>query len=154
VPRVEGTIGPAHVLQRRDAALLALVAVVALGRPVRRAQAAAHVWPDAVTECARNNLRQRLFRLRRSFGVDLLGADEVLALAGGLAHDLEITDAGLLGDPQAGAGCDLPARRRHRVREANYEYLRLWIKDSVMRVNRRHADCTKQPRNVRVVVPR
>lgn len=101
LPRLEGPTGPAHVLQRRDAALLALVA---LDGPLPRAQAAARVWPDADAEGARNNLRQRLFRLRRSVGIDLLGSDEVLAFATGLAHDLDLAEAGLLADPQGADG--------------------------------------------------
>lgn len=101
VPRLERPGGAAYVLQRRDAALFAFVM---LDGPVQRARAAAHVWPDADTEGARNNLRQRLFRLRRTAGIDLLGSDEVLALAEGVEHDLDLSDAQLLAEPLAGEG--------------------------------------------------
>ena len=101
VPRLEGPAGAPQVLQRRDAALFALVVT---GGPIQRARAAAHVWPDADTEGARNNLRQRLFRLRRGAGFDLLGADEVLALSARVVHDLALDAAALLADPDAAAG--------------------------------------------------
>ena len=101
VPRLEAPGMAVHLLQRRDAALFALVL---LGGPVQRARAAAHVWPDADAEGARNSLRQRLFRLRRSAGIDLLGSDELLALVPGIEHDLDLSEARLLDDPLAGAG--------------------------------------------------
>lgn len=101
VPRLELPGVAPHVLQRRDAALLALVV---LGGPVQRARAAARVWPDADTEGARNNLRQRLFRLRRTAGFDLLGSEEVLVLAEGVEADLDMSDERLLGNPHDAEG--------------------------------------------------
>lgn len=84
-PRLEWPDGHQHALQRRDAALLALLA---LEGAVPRSRAAARIWPDADAEGARNNLRQRLFRLRRNAAVDLVSAGEVLRLADGIEHDL------------------------------------------------------------------
>lgn len=84
-PRLEWPDGHQHALQRRDAALLALLA---LEGAVPRSRAAARIWPDADAEGARNNLRQRLFRLRRTAAVDLVSAGDVLRLADGIEHDL------------------------------------------------------------------
>jgi DNA-binding SARP family transcriptional activator len=84
-PRLEWPDGHQHLLQRRDAALLALLA---LEGAVPRSRAAAHIWPDADAEGARNNLRQRLFRLRRTAAIDLVSAGDVLRLADGIEHDL------------------------------------------------------------------
>jgi hypothetical protein len=52
-------------LERKDAALLALLV---LDGPLPRARAAAMLRPDAEPQKARNSLRQRLLRLRRSAG--------------------------------------------------------------------------------------
>jgi DNA-binding SARP family transcriptional activator len=74
-----------HALERKDAALLAMLALDGKGP---RTRIAALLWPDADAEQARNNLRQRLFRLRRLAGRDLVRAGETLALAVGVEHDL------------------------------------------------------------------
>ncbi len=77
-----------HPLERKDAALLALLAI---DGPLPRGRAAALLWPDVDGDAARNNLRQRLHRLRRRAG-----------------HDLVLTERDVLHlAPQAGA--DLPA---------------------------------------------
>jgi DNA-binding SARP family transcriptional activator/tetratricopeptide (TPR) repeat protein len=88
-------------LERKDAALLALLAV---DGPTPRARAAAMLWPDAEPQKARNSLRQRLFRLRRSAGCDVVVEDSALALAGGIDHDLAALPARLASDPSAAAG--------------------------------------------------
>lgn len=93
--------GRAHPLERRDAALLALLA---LDGPLPRARAAAVVWPDADEPRARNNLRQRLFRLRRLAGRDVVDAAPLLRLAAGLRHDLADPGAQLQADDGAAAG--------------------------------------------------
>lgn len=74
-----------HALERKDAALLAMLALDGKGA---RARVAELLWPDAELDKARNNLRQRLFRLRRLAGTDLVRAGETLALADGVEHDL------------------------------------------------------------------
>jgi len=85
-PRLVLAGGAAHALERKDAALLALLVV---DGSTPRARAAALLWPDVDAESARNNLRQRLHRLRRKAGLDLvLTANDVLRLADGVAHDL------------------------------------------------------------------
>jgi len=85
-PHLEWADGRVHPLQRRDAALLAMLV---LDGPAPRSRAAVQLWPDADPEGARNNLRQRLFRLRRTAARDIVSADEVLRLADGIVHDLE-----------------------------------------------------------------
>jgi DNA-binding SARP family transcriptional activator len=84
-PRLAWPDGREHLLQRRDAALLALLA---LEGAVPRSRAASRIWPDADGDGARNNLRQRLFRLRRTAELDLVQAGDVLRLSDGIEHDL------------------------------------------------------------------
>jgi len=72
-------------LERRDAALLTLLA---LDGPQTRARVAALLWPDSEPRRGGNNLRQRLFRMRRAAGRDLVVGDRTLHLATGLGHDL------------------------------------------------------------------
>ena len=74
-----------HTLERKDAALLALLALDGKGA---RARVSELLWPDAELDKARDNLRQRLFRLRRLAGADLVKAGETLELAAGVEHDL------------------------------------------------------------------
>ena len=85
-PRLAWSDGRVHTLQRRDAALLTMLV---LDGPAPRSRVAMQLWPDADPEGARNNLRQRLFRLRRTAARDVVSADDVLRLADGIGHDLE-----------------------------------------------------------------
>jgi DNA-binding SARP family transcriptional activator len=73
------------VLERKDAALLALLA---LEGATGRARAAALLWPEVDEAGARLNLRQRLHRMRRAAGRDLVEGADTLQLAAGLEHDL------------------------------------------------------------------
>ncbi len=100
-PRLQWPDGRQHLLQRRDAALLALLV---LEGAQARSQVAARIWPDADGEGARNNLRQRLFRLRRTAGRDLVDSGDLLCLAKGLTHDLHDTIEHLADNPKAAAG--------------------------------------------------
>lgn len=93
VPRLH-VAGAVHALPWRDAALLAWLAVEG---PTPRARLAALLWPGAGVEAARNSLRQRLFKLRRLAGTELVAGHEMLALAPGLAHDLAAAPS-LLGE--------------------------------------------------------
>ena len=73
-------------LERKDAALLALLAIDGV---TGRSKAAALLWPDVDDDAARNNLRQRLHRLRKRAGRDVaLTAGDTLRLADGVSHDL------------------------------------------------------------------
>lgn len=93
--------GALVALERKDAALLALLAV---DGPLPRARAAALLWPDAEPQKARNSLRQRLFRLRRGAGSDVVVEGSTLALADGIEHDLSALPARVADDPSAAAG--------------------------------------------------
>ena len=86
--------GRTHVLAAPDALLLAWLA---LEGPTPREKLAALLWPDSPSDAARNALRQRLFRLRKQVGVDVVTGSTTLALAPDVAHDLSDASA-LLGD--------------------------------------------------------
>lgn len=100
-PRLERPGGAVQRLAPKDAALLALLA---LDGATERSQAAALLWPLVDTDTARSNLRQRLFRLRRSAGVDLVTPGELLQLTSAAVHDLGDAAPLLEADPQALAG--------------------------------------------------
>src|SRR5882672_869218 len=75
-----------HTLERKDAALLALLA---LDGPTARSRAAGLLWPEVDEEAARNNLRQRLHRLRKRVGREVvLTNQDVLRLAADVARDV------------------------------------------------------------------
>ena len=115
--RADGTIVP---LEQKDALLLAYLAIEG---PTPRSRLAALLWPDVDPERARANLRQRLFRLRKALGRELLEGGDVA----GLCADIEVRldppegEAGELlrglGEPGqrarrlAGAGARAAARR-------------------------------------------
>ena len=80
-------------LARLDAALLA---VLALEGPTSRQRLLHLLWPDEEPENARNALRQRLFRLRRAVGTELVAGGELLSLARGVEHDVDADADGLL----------------------------------------------------------
>jgi DNA-binding SARP family transcriptional activator len=81
--------GVALTLAPRDAAVLAWLA---LEGPTPRARLAALLWPDSDTEAARNSLRQRLHKLRKAVGAELISGETTLALAEGVSHDLHESD--------------------------------------------------------------
>lgn len=93
--------GRTLTLERKDAALLALVAVEG---PQARSHAAALLWPDVDTVKARRNLRQRLFRLHRRSGAALLDTADPVAFTAALRADLQQAAAALQADPAACAG--------------------------------------------------
>ena len=100
-PRLELADRTPIALERRMAALLAKLAV---DGPTPRAHAAAMLWPEADDKSARNNLRQRLFRLRQAAQRDVVVPDTTLALADGIRHDLSDLSVRLADDPEAAAG--------------------------------------------------
>jgi DNA-binding SARP family transcriptional activator len=113
--------GGAGVLSRKDAALLALLA---LDGPVARERLVTLLWPEASLARALNNLRQRLFRLRRDIGGELILNQDLVTLAPGTRTDLDpvSADAGeLLGGFDFGDSIELDAwvtqaRRQWRER--------------------------------------
>jgi DNA-binding SARP family transcriptional activator len=91
-----------------------LLAWLALEGPTPRERLATLLWPGSEPEAARNALRQRLFRLRRQLGADVIDGQAVLALAAGVAHDLSPATP-LLGTLQASGQPELEAwLARHR----------------------------------------
>ena len=109
----------ALALSAVDGLLLAWLALVG---PTRRERLAELLWPESPAASARTALRQRLFRLRRQCGIELVLGTHTLELADGVAHDLTDSPT-LLGSLQAPAGTELAnwldadrARRRERER--------------------------------------
>lgn len=103
-----------HALPPNDAALLAMLA---LDGPSPRAKVAAMLWPEVDSEHAHNNLRQRLFRLRRVAGRDVVVQGATLALAPGIGHDLIDPQSALDADAAARRAARRPGlRRQHRAR--------------------------------------
>lgn len=110
----------AQPLAPADALLLAWLAIQG---PTPRERLAALLWPGSSADAARNALRQRLFRLRRQAGADLVTGPSPLQLAPNVVHDLAGA-ATLLGTLAADAGSELEAwlqaertRRREQQRQ-------------------------------------
>jgi DNA-binding SARP family transcriptional activator len=90
--------GKRLALERRDAALLALLAIEG---PTARTRAMALLWPDEAPEQVRGRLRQRIHALKRRLGVEAIEGNHTLALSTDLpwpGFDQEAPDAPLLGD--------------------------------------------------------
>jgi DNA-binding SARP family transcriptional activator len=107
--------GRVHPIGLHDAALLAWLA---LEGPTPRSRLVTLLWPDKDGEAARNSLRQRLFRLRRDLGGDVVVGDLTLALGADVRHDLGDADS-VLGDAQPRFGPEfgswLAQQRQRRV---------------------------------------
>ena len=100
-PRWLGDNGSAVELHLLDALLLAWLA---LEGATAREDLAALLWPQSSAATARNALRQRLFRLRKLCGRELVAGTTTLALAPGITHDL--ADAPTLLGPLNATGLD------------------------------------------------
>jgi DNA-binding SARP family transcriptional activator len=101
-PRLLMADTSAHPLERKDAALLALLAV---DGATPRSKAASLLWPDVDDDAARNNLRQRLHRLRKRAARDVaVSVNDVLRLADDVIHDLTGLQGRLADDAAAGTG--------------------------------------------------
>ena len=72
-------------LEPKDALLLAYLV---LEGPTARARLASLLWPDVEDARALGNLRQRLLRLRRAAGMELVLGRPLARLAAGVEHDL------------------------------------------------------------------
>ena len=86
-------------LSPKDAALLA---VVAIDGPIASEQVAALIWPAVDRKKADTNLRQRLFRLRRDIGANLVQAGALLQLAPNVETNVPATLARIAADENAG----------------------------------------------------
>lgn len=120
MPRWRGAGGSGGTLTRRDAAMLT---ILAWEGPIPRDRIVALMWPDKPSLPAHNSLRQRLFRLRRDTGHELVVNQAVISLAGGVDTDIASPhpDSGeLLGSFDYGDSTELDewvGRARVRWRE-------------------------------------
>jgi len=89
--------GAASPLIGKDGALLAWLAIEG---PTSRERMARLLWPESDDEAARNALRQRIFKLRKVAGGEIVVGRTTLALAAGITHDLD-GSAHLLGKADA-----------------------------------------------------
>lgn len=110
--------GRVLALEPKDALLLAYLAIVG---PTPRRALAVLLWPDVDEERARANLRQRLFRLRKALGFELLEGAAVAHLSAAVDTDLADRDPGagelVAGVAESDAGslsAWLEATREHR----------------------------------------
>ena len=71
-------------LEKRDAGVLAYLAIEG---QTPRARLLELLWPDAERDVARNHFRQRLHRLKKAVGVELVEGAEMLSLAETIAVD-------------------------------------------------------------------
>jgi DNA-binding SARP family transcriptional activator len=89
-------IGLRHSLERKTAALLALLA---LEGEITRSKIAGMLWSDTDEERARGNLRQCLHRLKKLIGSDLINPGERMSLNAKLEVDtLTLESRAFLGD--------------------------------------------------------
>jgi len=115
-PRLVAASGSELPLADKDAAMLAMLA---LDGPTPRSHVAALLWPgqpgddpEAVPKKAANNLRQRVFRINRWAGREVIVQGRLLSLAEGVEHDLVLADAALL-DDRSPVGGDLLGRHEY-----------------------------------------
>ncbi len=104
-PELVAPDGERVALERRDAALLALLAI---DGPTARSRVIALLWPDQPPEQVRGRLRQRIYALKRRLGTEAVVGDGTLGLAPRLhwpGFDGEPLGAPVLGDD---AHADLP----------------------------------------------
>jgi DNA-binding SARP family transcriptional activator len=79
LPQALSTTGAeAVVLERRDAAMLAWLAIEG---PTARSRVSALLWPDEPLEAVRGRLRQRIFALKKKLGDEAVVGTLTLALA-------------------------------------------------------------------------
>jgi DNA-binding SARP family transcriptional activator/tetratricopeptide (TPR) repeat protein len=109
-------------LEPKDALLLAYLVVEG---PTPRGRLATLLWPDVDEERARGNLRQRLLRLKRTTGVELVVGNPQATLAPGINHDLDDAHELLHGidPPQAGGMAEWLDAQRHRRRRSRIDWL-------------------------------
>jgi DNA-binding SARP family transcriptional activator len=118
---------PAVQLPGRTVPLMAvdalLLAWLALQGATPRARLAELLWPESEPAAARAALRQRLYNLRQTIGLELATGTTVLALVEGVRHDLAEADSLLQGlkPPAAGALADWLASERDRRASARRE---------------------------------
>ena len=117
-PSIEWDSAVPLALGKRDAAMLAWLAVEG---PTSRDRLGELLWPASTSAQARTTLRQRLFRLKKVLGIDVVVGAQVLELAEGVSHDLAESTS-LLGDLTLADSPELDAwlagqREQRRTRE-------------------------------------
>ena len=113
-------------LERRDAGVLAYLA---LQGHAPRATLIQLLWPDATRDAGRNHFRQRLHRLRKSVGVELVEGSEMLSLAHAIAVDARDLA------PEAAAGELLPG-----FDYSDCPQFDAWLTQQRARLRRAHLD--------------
>lgn len=141
-PRLAGPGQPMKSLERRDAALLA---ILACDGPQPRAVLGRWLWPDADDAGALRNLRQRLFRMTRSVGQAPVEGQATLRLSHFVRHDLDAQAAVDMGTEtrELLGGCDY---RDHASLAERVDALRArWVRDCIealeVRLNAAEAAC-------------
>lgn len=139
LPRLQRDDGQELALGDKDAALLALAVLEA---PVARNRVAALLWPGAPGQApqaserrALNNLRQRIFRLGRWSGHELLSSGATLTLAPGVEHDLVLAPERLLAEAGGSVGELLGSHR-----DGDGAELALWLAAARQRWRAARAD--------------
>jgi len=89
-PQIVTPEGRKFALERRDAAVLAYLAIEGETPRMRLLEL---LWPDVEPETARNTLRQRLFQLKKRCGDEIVRGTDVLALGLELDFDLHRENA-------------------------------------------------------------
>jgi len=115
--RFESPGGAGSDLEPKDALLLAYLA---LEGPTPRGRLASLLWPEVEEERARGNLRQRLLRLKRATGLELVEGGVRAQLVAGVEHDLDGTHELLQAlEPEQAGGLDewLERQRERRRRD-------------------------------------
>ncbi|NUP87818.1 MAG: aldehyde dehydrogenase family protein [Burkholderiaceae bacterium] len=120
--------GRVHDLAGSDALLIALLAIEGA---LPRRRAAELLWPDRDPRRANISLRQRLFRLKRAAGRDVVTGDVTLALAPEVAHDLAGLDAALLADADLDAAAATAALMYRNAGQVCLAGTRLLVHESV-----------------------
>ena len=119
VPRLQLPQGKAHVLERRDATLLAWLA---LRGPTPRSRLLSLLWPELPNGTAQTNLRQRLFRLCQRAGAEIFVSAPLMALADGVDHDLATGATALDPAPRPG-----PPALLGSLDDADCDDLAAWV---------------------------
>ena len=125
---------PAHLLERHDAALLAIIATEG---PQDRARVAPLLWPDA--PLPRSHLRQRLHRMKREVGRSLFTSDGPLAFLPDVEVDVRRLEMDLRRDDSASRGALLGD-----LDYCDIDTLQAWVDRARISESARRADLLAQ----------
>ena len=120
-------VGVPSPLAPRDAVMLAWLA---LEGPTPRLRLAQLLWPESDSAAAHNALRQRIFKLHKVAGEEIVVGRLTLSLATGVDHDLG-ADSGVLGDADhhftGEMATWLEQRRQHRRQAVRLSLLERFV---------------------------